>query len=161
MPSSTSPSARISAEDQRCGGQDPFGTASLETQFGGDLMPAVADLPEHVVIGDEHVGEDDLVEMVLAVHQHDWADRDARRRSLHDELREARVPMLRVQWAGSGQHDDLMRDVRAARPYLRPVEHPAAVGSGGPGLRGREVRPRAVLAHPDRRIELRRRDPRQ
>jgi hypothetical protein len=124
-------------------------------------MPAVADLPQHGVIWDEHVGEDDLVEMVLAVHQHDRTDRDARRRGLHNELRKARVPMLRVQRAGSGQHHDLMRDVRAARPDLRPVEHPAAAGSGGPRLRCSEVRPRAMLAHSDGRIEPPRGDPRQ
>ena len=124
-------------------------------------MPAVADLPQHVGVGDEHVGEDDLVEMVFAVHQHDRADRDARRGGLHDELGKARVPVLRVEWAGSGQHDDLLRDVRTARPDLRPVEHPAIIGSGGPGLRGREVRPRAVLAHPDRRVQASRSDPRQ
>ena len=41
------------AEQQGRGRQDPLGTAALEAQLGGDLLPAVADLAEDVGVGDD------------------------------------------------------------------------------------------------------------
>ena len=43
--------------------------AAFERQLGGDLVPAVADLAEHVGVGDEDVVEGHLVEVVFARHQ--------------------------------------------------------------------------------------------
>ena len=65
-------------EDQGDRGQDAFGSAALEAQLGGDLPPAIADAAQHVGIGDEHVVERHLVEVVFATHLHDRIDGDAR-----------------------------------------------------------------------------------
>ena len=68
----------------------------------------------------QRVVEGDLVEMVLAGHQHDRADADAGGVGRHDELAEAGVAALGIEGPGAGEHDDLVRQVRATGPHLGP-----------------------------------------
>ena len=63
-----------------------------------------------------------------------------------------------IERAGPRQHHDLVCEVRAAGPHLGAVEQPAAVGRDRAGLDRGEVGARAVLAHPDRRVQLARGD---
>ena len=57
--------------------------------------------------------------------------------------------MLRVEWAGSGQHDDLMGQMCTAGPHLGARQHPSTIGSNGFGGGRREVRARLRFAHAD------------
>ena len=140
-------------EQQGAGGQDPFGATALEAQFGGHLMPPGPDFAEYGVIAERDVGEGHLVEVVCAVHRQDRADGHPWRVGRHDELAEPGVAMGRIQRAGAGQHDELMGQVSAAGPHLGPVEHPPIGALGGSGRHGGQIGARAVLAHPDGRVQ--------
>jgi hypothetical protein len=146
--------------DQWESGQHPLRTASLEGQLRGDLMPTIADLAEHVSVGHEDLVENDLVEVVLAVHQHDRLNSNAVGVAGHQELAEAGVAMLRIGGIGARQHDDLMSEMGAARPHLGAAEQPTAIGLDGLAGHGGQIRPGAVLAHADRRREPARRNTR-
>src|SRR5439155_3281146 len=108
-----------------------------------------------------HVVEYHLVEMVFARHQHDWFDRYPLGIPRHQELAETGVAVFGVHGAGACEHHDLMRVMRAAGPYLRPVEDPATIGARCPALDSGKVRPGAVFTHAYGRVEPTRGDARQ
>ena len=73
--SDAGPSASISSHQQREGATEALGSAPLEGQFAGHLVPAVADLADDAVVRHERVLEHDLVEIVLAGQLDDRAAR--------------------------------------------------------------------------------------
>ena len=126
---SCSPSARTAAKTSVAVDRIRSGPTAFEAQLGGDLVPAVADLAEHVGVGDERRRRrctslkwcSPFISWIGLIVIPGGVGR-------HDELAEAGVAVLRIERAGAGQHDDLVRDVRAAGPHLGAVEQPAAVG---------------------------------
>lgn len=111
-------------------------------------MPSVAHLPEDAVVGDEHVVGVHLVEVVLAGHQADGADRQARGGQLDEQLGQAAVAVA-VGPGRAHEHDQEVAVVGPAGPELGAGHPPAAVDPHRPGADGRQVGPGVGLAHPD------------
>ena len=100
----------------------------------GQVPPAVLG-PDEVVGRDADVGEEDLVERVLARHVDEGADLDPRRIHRADEVADALV--LRGRRVGASEQDAPAGDVGVARPHLLPVDHVVvAVALGPRGQRG-------------------------
>lgn len=60
------------------GGQEALWSTALEAEFRCHLRPAVADCPEHHLVGYMGVVEDHLVEVVGAIHGDDRPGLDPR-----------------------------------------------------------------------------------
>ena len=87
--------------------------------------PALVLRPDDAVLGDEHVGEEDLVELGLVGDLAQRPDLDARRAHVDDEVGDALL--LRRVGIGAGETHAPVGELRVARPHLLAVEHPTAV----------------------------------
>ena len=148
--------------DQRVEGfEEALGPAALVGQFAGGLLPGAVDLAQHMIVGNEGIGEDDLVEVVLAADLVDRVDGDAGRLHVDEELREAVAAVLLRRRRGAEQADHVVGLVRVAGPDLGAVDEKAAVGLGRLGLGREQVGAGARLAHADGEAHLAAADARQ
>ena len=85
----------------------------------GDLPPLVHRADE-VRFRDGHVHEEDLVEVLVAVHEHERANADARRLHVDEEIADPAVPGRRR--VGPHQEVDPVRELRARGPHLLAVD---------------------------------------
>src|SRR5215470_18905443 len=140
--------------DQRDGREVALGSAALEAELGGDLLPAVALVTHTRVVGNECVGEVHLVEVMLAGEVDDRPDRDALGVAQIDE--ELREPLVLLVWYhfGSEQRDGVVGQVRVRSPHLGAVDEIAAVAPRRARANGRQVGARVRLAHADGEREL-------
>src|SRR5690606_5604355 len=106
--------------------------------------PAVADGPDALVVGDPHVGEEDLVELGLTRDLPQRPYLHARRGHVADEVGEALV--LWYGWVGARQQDRPPRLMCQRGPHLLPVDHPGVAVAHGSGGETGEVRASAWLA---------------
>ena len=119
----------------------------------GQLPSAVLG-PDEMVGRDPHVGQEHLVEGVLARHVDERPDVDPRRIHGADEVADPHV--LGGRRIGAGEQDPPLGDVRVARPHLLPVDDPVvavALGPGGerrPGPSRRRARRTAGTRSPPR-----------
>src|SRR5690606_12514676 len=113
------------------GGQETFGTAALVSQFTRHLFPAGADLTEHQFVGDEHVLEKHLVEMVIAGHRQNRTDGHTRRVEQHDELAQTVVPVRRIERRRPSESEERVGVLRPGSPQFGSGNSPPAVDLGG------------------------------
>ena len=105
--------------------------ARVDAALVGERL--VRDLPAFVlraddpVLGNEHVGEEDLVELGLVGDLAQRPHLDARVAHVDDEVGDALV--LRRVGIGAGEAHAPVGELRVARPHLLAVEQPAAVGA--------------------------------
>src|SRR5262249_61342111 len=102
----------------------PEGRASLVGQQVHGHRPALALLAERPVHRNEHVVEEHLGELLLAVHRLDGPDRDAGR--IHVDQEGGDAPVGRFGRAGPGQQDTPPGVLGQAGPHPLPPKPPAA-----------------------------------
>ena len=106
--------------------------------------PSVVDLADHVVIGDEYVGEEHLVEERLAS---DLAQRaNLHPLGLHVDRERRDTSVLGSLEVGAHGGEAAVAVERATGPHLLPVHEPATVDPGCPGGDRSGVRAGAGLA---------------
>ncbi len=105
--------------------------------------PALALLAERAVEGDEHVVEEHLRELLLAVHGLDGPDGDAG--GVHVDEEGGDAPVGRFERAGPGEQDAPLRVLGQAGPHLLAGDPPAVVGAHGAARQRRQVAARARL----------------
>src|SRR5882757_7432410 len=94
----------------------------LVGQRGAGQRPAAVDLPDHHLVGHEHVIEEHLVEEVVAGDLTQRPDVDALRAHVDQEVRDALV--FWSVWVRPGETHAPLGPVRPRRPYLLPGEKP-------------------------------------
>src|SRR6202012_784575 len=102
-------------------GQEALGATALERELLDNLPPPVPGLADHPVTGDDHVGQDDLVEVVLAEPGDDRADRDPGSAHVPHELGQPLVAATAV--AGAGQQVQVRGVMGVAGPDLAAGYH--------------------------------------
>ena len=99
--------------------------------------PALVHRAERAVDGDAHVGEEDLVELLLAGDRLERPHFDAGQRHVDEQARDALV----LRHARVGAHEELapVREVAERVPRLLTVDDPAVAVEHGRGAQRREV----------------------
>src|SRR5438445_592238 len=118
------------------------GAALVGERRGGD-RPALVLAADEMVARDEHVLEEDLVELLAPGHLAERAHGDARRLQVADEVADPPGP-------GRGevrarQQDAPARELRVARPDLLAGHDPAVAAALGAGAERGQVGARAGL----------------
>ena len=115
---------RASSMRLRCSerGQAAADRQALVHQRAEHHFPAGAFRPQAMVVGNAHVVEEDLVELVLVRHLVNGPDLDARRLHVHDEHGQAFL--LGLVPVAARQQDAVVAEVGARGPHLLPVDHP-------------------------------------
>ncbi|MNQ90428.1 hypothetical protein D3C85_1057700 [compost metagenome] len=124
-------------------------TTALQRQFGAHLFPAVAGLADEEVIGHKDVFQEHFIEVVLADHVVDRANRDAGSLQVDQQLRQPRVTVAFILRPGAQQGDHVLAAVGAGGPDLAAVDYPAAIDLGRTGTHRGEVRADIRLTHAD------------
>jgi hypothetical protein len=122
------PSASISVLNK-----EAFRTATLESQLGGDLLPALAFGTDQRIRIELNVVEEHLVEMLATGQVSDGTDDDPRQAEVDDELRHT-LMARRLLLAGTHQGDHEMRVLGVCGPHLLSVEQPTTVIATSGGL---------------------------
>src|SRR5206468_11876970 len=117
--------------------------AALVGERGVGDRPALVLAADEMVARDDHLLEEDLVELLAAGHLAERAHGDARRLEVADEVADAPGP-------GRGgirarQQDAPARELRVARPHLLAAHHPAVAAALGAGAERGQVGARAGL----------------
>ncbi|MNL11437.1 hypothetical protein D3C87_1322730 [compost metagenome] len=139
---------RQPAFQERDAGVKALWPAALESQFGIHLRPACAFLADQRIGRQLHVVEEDFGEMRVARQVFDRSDRDARKREVHDDLRQPLVP-VRGGARGPHQRDHVVRAMRIGGPDLAAVQAPSVGRGVGPSTDAGQVRPGSRFAHAD------------
>ena len=110
--------------DRRAGGGSRPARASASSSRR--CQPSCS-APIELVVGDEHVGEEHLVEVGLVGDLAQRPHLDAGRAHVDDEVRDPLVASATSGLVRARQHPPV-GELRVARPHLLAVEQPAAVG---------------------------------
>ena len=135
-------------EQELVGAEVAVGACALVGQLAGDHVPAVADIADHHVIGDEAVLEADFVEVVTAIKVVDGPHLQTRAGQIDDELGQPLVSRITLRFSAH-QRQEVMGAVGVAGPDLGSGYGPAAVDAGRARTHGRQVGTRVGLAHAD------------
>ena len=141
--------------------EEALGAGTLIGELARRLLPGAVDLAEHVILRHEEVGEDDLVELVLAGDLADRVHLDARLLHLDQKLGQAVTAVFLGRLRRPEDRDHVVGDMRRRGPDLGAVDEIAAVGLGRARLRGEQVGAGVRLAHADRKADLAAADARQ
>ena len=99
---------------------DALGAAALEGQLGRHLRPARALFADERVVRQQHLVEEDLVEVLVAGEVADGPHGDAGQLQVDDDLRQALVPVF-GRARGAHQRDHVVRVVCVRGPQLLPT----------------------------------------
>ena len=103
-----------------------LGPAALERKFGHYLFPSFPFLTDQLVVGNQYVVEGDFIEFMIAGLSDHGANGQSRAGHVHQELRHARMPVVRlVACAHDGNH--AVRLVRTGGPDLASIDDPSAI----------------------------------
>src|SRR5438093_6161421 len=102
-----------------------------------ETFQPLVDRPEQVRLRHGHVGEEDLVEVMVAGHQDERPHGDSRRRHRDEEAADPLV--LRRIRARADQQDDPVREVRARRPHLLAVDDEVVALIDGARTEARQI----------------------
>src|SRR3972149_2899709 len=127
------------------GAQPAFGATAFISKLGTDLVPAVADFSQHIVVANEHRVEHDFVEIVFPREVDDGAYADTGRRQIDNELADAGMPVF-ARGFGPAQREHVVRVVRVAVPQLGAGYGPAALYAFRARAQRRQIRARVGLA---------------
>src|SRR6266404_4387046 len=116
---------------------------ALVHEGGHRGLPALVLSTDQVGLRDLHVHEEHLVEVAVAVQQHEGAHRDAGGRHVHQQVADA--AMLGRARVGAHEQVDPVRELRARRPHLLAVHHEVVPPLLRPRAEAREVGARARL----------------
>ena len=99
---------------------------------------------DQLVLGDEHVGEEDLVELGLSRELHQRSHLYPGVVHVDDQIGDPLV--FRRVLIAARQADSPVGELCVGRPDLLPVHHPPALDPVGPGAQGGEIAARSGLA---------------
>ena len=115
----------------------PAGAAALEHQGRRRDLPALVQRPDEVFLRHHDVLEKHLVEMPVAVEQHERAHGDPRR--LHIDQQIADAVVLRRVGVGAHQEETPVGEMRARGPDLLPVDDEMVALVDGAGAQTGEI----------------------
>ncbi len=110
-------------------------------------VPAAVLLVDAVLHRHAHVVEEHLVQVMAVVDRDDRPHRDARRLHVHQQERDALLPLRRVR-IGADQHEAPVGVVRGRCPDLLPVHHVVVAVALRRGLQRGKVGSRARFGEP-------------